>query len=64
MIGVIVAGCCTAFAGLDRPIVTNGNSFRTDRTFVPILLLALLGPPLTAQREWAEREVVRWAAKD
>lgn len=64
LIGVIVAEFFTAFAGLGNLIVTNANSFRTDRTFVPILLIALLGITLTALLEWAERRVVRWAAKD
>jgi NitT/TauT family transport system permease protein len=61
---VIVAEFCTAFAGPRNLIVTNANSFRTDRTFVPIPLVALLGITLTALPEWAERKVVRWAAKD
>jgi ABC-type nitrate/sulfonate/bicarbonate transport system permease component len=64
LIGVIVAEFFTAFAGLGYLIVTNANSFRTDRTFVPILLIALLGITLTALLEWTERRVVRWAAKD
>jgi hypothetical protein len=64
LIGVIVAEFFTAFAGLGNLIVTNANSFRTDRTFVPILLIALLGITLTALLEWVERRVVRWAAKD
>lgn len=46
---MIVAEFFTAFAGLDNLIVTNANSFRADRTFIPLLLIALL---------------VRWAAKD
>jgi NitT/TauT family transport system permease protein len=64
LIGVIVAEFFTAFAGLGNLIVTGANSFRTDRTFVPILLIALLGITLTALLEWTERRVVRWAAKD
>jgi len=64
LIGVIVAEVFTAIAGLGNLIVTNANSFRTDRTFVPILLIALLGITPTALLEWAERKVVRWAAKD
>jgi NitT/TauT family transport system permease protein len=50
LIGVIVAEFCTAFAGPRNLIVTNANSFRTDRTFVPILLVALLGITLTRCR--------------
>lgn len=64
LIGVIVAEFFTAFAGLGNLIVTNANAFRTDRTFVPILVIALLGIGLTALLEWAERRVVRWSAKD
>jgi ABC-type nitrate/sulfonate/bicarbonate transport system permease component len=64
LIGVIVAEFFTAFAGLGNLIVTGANSFRTDRTFVPILLIALLGITLTALLEWAERKLVRWSAKD
>lgn len=64
LIGVIVAEFCTAFAGPGSLIVTNANSFRTDRTFVPIRLMTLLGLTPTALLEWAERKVVRWAAKD
>lgn len=60
LIGVIVAEFFTAFAGPGNLIVTTANSFRTDRTFVPILL----GITPTAPLEWAERTVVRWAAKD
>lgn len=64
LIGVIVAEFFTAFAGLGNLIVTNANSFRTDRTFVPILLIALLGIGLTALLEWAERRVACWSVKE
>jgi ABC-type nitrate/sulfonate/bicarbonate transport system permease component len=64
LIGVIVAEFFTAFAGLGHLIVTNANSFRTDRTFVPILVIAVLGVLLTALLEFAERRLVRWSAKD
>jgi len=64
LIGVIVAEFFTAFAGLGHLIVTNANSFRTDRTFVPILVIAALGVLLTALLEFAERRLVRWSAQD
>ena len=64
LIGVIVAEFFTAFSGLGHLIVTNANSFRTDRTFVPILVIAVLGVLLTALLEFAERRLVRWSAKD
>lgn len=64
LIGVIVAEFFTAFAGLGYLIVTNANSFQTDRTFVPILVIAALGVLLTALLEFIERRVVRWSARD
>jgi NitT/TauT family transport system permease protein len=64
LIGVIVAEFFTAFAGLGYLIVTNANSFQTDRTFVPILVIAVLGVLLTALLETVERRVVRWSARD
>jgi len=63
LIGVIVAEFFTAFAGLGNLIVTNANSFQTDRTFVPILVIAALGVLLTAGLEAVERRVVRWSAE-
>jgi NitT/TauT family transport system permease protein len=64
LIGVIVAEFFTAFAGLGYLIVTNANSFQTDRTFVPILVIAALGVLLTALLELVERRLVRWSARD
>jgi ABC-type nitrate/sulfonate/bicarbonate transport system permease component len=64
LIGVIVAEFFTAFSGLGYLIVTNANSFRTDRTFVPILVIAVLGVLVTALLEFVERRVVRWSARD
>lgn len=62
LIGIIVAEFFTAFAGLGNLIVTNANSFQTDRTFVPILVIAALGVLLTAGLEAIERRVVRWSS--
>jgi NitT/TauT family transport system permease protein len=62
--GVIVAEFFTAFSGLGYLIVTNANSFQTDRTFVPILVIAALGVILTGLLELVERRVVRWSARD
>lgn len=64
LIGVIVAEFFTAFSGLGYLIVTSANSFQTDRTFVPILVIAALGVLLTALLEFIERRVVRWSARD
>lgn len=64
LIGVIVAEFFTAFAGLGNLIVTNANGFHTDRTFVPILVIAVIGVALTALLELVERRIARWSATD
>jgi NitT/TauT family transport system permease protein len=60
LIGVIVAEFLTSLSGLGRLISDNATSFRTARTFVPIVLITLLGVVLTAVLEWIEHRLVRW----
>ena len=60
LIGVIVAEFYTAFSGLGFLIVKNANSFQTDRTFVPIVVLAVLGIALTGLLEWIEGRMAPW----
>lgn len=60
LVGVIVAEFFTAIAGLGNLIVTNSNTFQTDRTFVPIVTLSLIGVALTAALGWIERALAPW----
>jgi NitT/TauT family transport system permease protein len=60
LIGVVVAEFYTAFSGLGFLIVKNANSFQTDRTFVPIVVLAVLGIALTGLLEWIEGRMAPW----
>jgi NitT/TauT family transport system permease protein len=60
LIGIVVAEFYTAFSGLGYLIVDNANSFQTDRTFVPIVVLAALGIGLTAVVEWIEGRMAPW----
>jgi NitT/TauT family transport system permease protein len=60
LIGMIVAEFYTAMTGLGYQISSNANSFRTARTFVPIILITLLGVVLTALLEWIEHRLARW----
>ena len=60
LIGVVVAEFYTALAGLGFLVVSNASSFQTDRTFVPIVLLMVLGVTLTGLLEWIEGRIAPW----
>lgn len=60
LIGVIVAEFYTALAGLGFLVVSNANSFQTSRTFVPIVVLMILGVTLTYLLEWLEGRIAPW----
>jgi ABC-type nitrate/sulfonate/bicarbonate transport system permease component len=60
LIGMVVAEFFTALSGLGAIIVTSANFFRTDKLFVPILVLAVLGIGLTELVGWLERRVAPW----
>ena len=60
LIGMVVAEFFTALSGLGAIIVTSANFFRTDKLFVPILVLAVLGIGLTELVGWIERRVAPW----
>jgi ABC-type nitrate/sulfonate/bicarbonate transport system permease component len=63
LIGVVVAEFYTSISGLGYVIVSNANAFRTSRTFVPIVVLMILGIVLTKAVEWVERRLTPWAAR-
>ncbi|KAE8763340.1 ABC transporter permease [Georgenia thermotolerans] len=60
LVGVIVAEFFTAISGLGNLIVTNSNTFQTARTFVPIVILALIGVVLTAILVAVEKRMAPW----
>jgi ABC-type nitrate/sulfonate/bicarbonate transport system permease component len=60
LIGMVVAEFFTTLSGLGSLIVTSANFFRTDKLFVPILVLAVLGIGLTELVGWLERKVAPW----
>jgi ABC-type nitrate/sulfonate/bicarbonate transport system permease component len=63
LIGVVVAEFYTSISGLGYVIVSNANVFRTDRMFVPILVLMFLGVVLTKSLEVLERRLSPWTQK-
>jgi NitT/TauT family transport system permease protein len=60
VVGIVVAELFTAVTGLGGAIVTYGNAFATDKLFVVIIVLALLGVGLTESTRWLERRLAPW----
>lgn len=60
VVGMVVAELFTAVSGLGGAIVTYGNAFKTDKLFVVIIVLALLGVTLTEGVRWVERRLAPW----
>ena len=57
---MVVAEFYTTITGLGYMIVQYANTFRTDRLFVPIVVLMALGVGLTALLRSVERRVAPW----
>jgi ABC-type nitrate/sulfonate/bicarbonate transport system permease component len=60
VVGMVVAELFTAVSGLGGAIITYGNAFKTDKLFVVIILLALLGLCLTESVRYLERRLAPW----
>src|SRR5258708_2652214 len=59
-VGMAVAAMFTAVVGLGGAIVAYGNAFATDKLFVVIILLAVLGVALTELIRFLERRLAPW----
>ena len=60
VVAMVVAELFTALSGLGGAIMNYGNAFKTDKLFVIIIVLALLGVGLTESvRGWKARAVER-----
>lgn len=64
LIGMVVAEFFTAITGLGAMIVKYGNQYETDKMFVPILVLMLLGIALTIGVKRLEDWVTPWKAQN
>ncbi len=60
IVGMVVAEMFTATDGLGGAVITYGNAFATDKLFVVIILLALLGISLTEFVKLLERRLAPW----
>jgi NitT/TauT family transport system permease protein len=64
LVGMIIAEFYTAMTGLGYMIVRYAHIFKMDRTFVPVILLMILGITLTAGLKWVERRIAPWNRTD
>ena len=60
IVGMVVAEFFTAINGLGGLIIMYSNRFETDKLFVPIIVLALMGVFLTESVKYFERKVAPW----
>jgi len=60
VVGMVVAEMFTAITGLGGAIVYYSNAFATDKLFVVIILLALLGVALTEGVKFLEVRLAPW----
>ena len=64
IVGMVVAELFTAVSGLGGAIIAYGNAFATNKLFVVIILLALLGVGLSEVIKSAERRLAAWRQTD
>lgn len=64
LVGMIVAEFCTSITGLGYMIVRYANAFETDKLFVPIVVVMILGVGLMWLAEWVEMRLAPWRKLD
>jgi NitT/TauT family transport system permease protein len=64
LVGMIIAEFYTTISGLGFMITRYANVFEMDKTFVPVIVLMILGVSLTAGLKWIERRVAPWSRAD
>lgn len=60
LVGMVVAEFYTSISGLGYMIVQYANTFKTDRLFVPIVILMVMGVGLTAILRNLEQRIAPW----
>ena len=60
LVGMIVAEFYTSVTGLGYMIVRYANAFETDKLFVPIVVVMILGVGLMSLAKWAEGRIAPW----
>lgn len=64
LVGMVVAEFFTSISGLGYMITRYAHVFETDKTFVPVLLLMILGVALTGALKRLERRIAPWSRAD
>ena len=62
LIGMIIAEFYTTITGLGFMITKYANQFAMDKTFVPVIVLMVLGVTLTTLLKWVGRRVAPWSS--
>jgi NitT/TauT family transport system permease protein len=60
LVGMIVAEFYTSVTGLGYMIVRYANSLETDKLFVPIVMVMVLGVTLMSLAKWVEGRIAPW----
>jgi len=60
LVGMIVAEFYTSITGLGYMIVRYANALETDKLFVPIVVVMLLGVGLMSLAKWVEGHIAPW----
>ena len=61
LIGMIIAEFYTTISGLGFMITKYANVFAMDKTFVPVIVLMVLGVSLTTLLKWFSRRIAPWS---
>jgi sulfonate transport system permease protein len=60
LVGMIVAEFYTSVTGLGYMIVRYANALETDKLFVPIVVVMILGVGLMSLAKWVESRIAPW----
>lgn len=63
LVGMIIAEFYTSISGMGYMIVRYANAFETDKLFVPIIVLMVLGVVLTESLKWVESRLAPWSKR-
>jgi NitT/TauT family transport system permease protein len=64
LVGMIIAEFYTSITGLGYMIVRYANAFETDKLFVPIVVVMVLGVGLMWLAKWLELRIAPWRRLD
>ena len=61
LVGMVVAEFYTTISGLGFMITRYANNFEMDKTFVPVIILMVMGVSLTTGLKWLEKKIAPWS---